>query len=151
MFSSIIILLLFFIAFHFLIYPQAASLHPSPARIQELIHKYPEVENVILAYGIWTSSLYYLLADLWGTFVLTFLFWALANQTFTTQESKLAYPLLFIFPSLGLVLGGILITYDVSGNLQNIVDRCGYVLVGGAILFILFNWLVQRSNTIYKK
>lgn len=149
LFTSIIVLLSVFLVFHFWIYPYAVHLHPSPTVIQELIQKHPESSQFLSIYGVWTYALYYLFTDLWGTFVLSFLFWALTNQTFTTKEAKLAYPLMIIiFPGLGNLLGGILLTFfsEARGNFTNAIDWVGYILLAGLYIFIICAWVIIRSQ-----
>jgi len=148
MFTSIIVLLLFFIGFHFLIYPYEDYLQPSPDTIQGMVHQNPTFRVFILAYGVWAYSLYYLFADLWGTFVLSFLFWALANQTFTTKEAKLAYPLMAIFSGVGLFLGNILAYFlsDIRGNFAITVEKFGYILLGGFFLFVFCSWFIEKNQ-----
>ncbi len=41
----------------------------------------------------WTYALFYMLANLWGTVVVSLLFWSFANEISTVEEAKKYYPL----------------------------------------------------------
>lgn len=96
----------------------------------------------------WVHFCYYLLADVWGAFTITLLFWAFANQTFTIKEAKLSYPLLTIFPSLSMVVSGAFVRSiaESEGSLENIMRSSGFVLLSGLILFILSAWLIKKNK-----
>jgi len=94
----------------------------------------------------WAHSCYYLLADIWGAFTITFLFWAFANQIFTIKEAKLSYPLLTIFPSLSMIINSTFIMNIVGGDLESTMRSSGFVLLGGLILFILSAWLIKKNK-----
>ena len=85
-------------------------------------------------------SYYYLLADL---FTIGLLFWAFANQIFTVQEAKLSYPLLSIFPVLGILIGSQLISRT---SPENMMTPLGFVLLGALALFIVGAWLMKRNK-----
>lgn len=95
----------------------------------------------------WIYSGYYLLADIWGAFTITFLFWAFANQIFTIKEAKLGYPfLMFIFPSLGTMLGSACITTLMGKELEEMMGGLGSVLLSASILFTVVIWLIQKNK-----
>lgn len=149
LFVSSISFFILFILFHFWGFQNVHHLHPNPDFIQELLKAHTEIASLISAYGVWSFSCYYLLAEMCGTFTITFLFWAFANQTFTLKESELSYPfLLFIFPSLGALLMNELFPIITSpdSTLENTMQSYGYILVGGLIFFILGMWLIKKNK-----
>ncbi|MBX9787022.1 MAG: NTP/NDP exchange transporter [Alphaproteobacteria bacterium] len=149
LFVSTISFLILFILFHFWGFQNVHHLHPNPDFIQELLKAHTEIAPLISAYGVWSFSCYYLLAEMWGTFTITFLFWAFANQTFTLKESKLSYLFLFfIFPSRGALLMNELFPIITSPDsiLENTMQFYGYILLGGLILFILGMWLIKKNK-----
>jgi len=145
LYTSVSILSLF-ILFHFWGFQNASLLHPDPASIQEMLQKNGAIPQLVTAYGVWSYSLYYFLSDIWGLFIIGFLFWALANQTFTLQESKLSYPLLAIFGSLGALVGGLSITSLNHSEFKDSMHFMGYFLLGGLFLFLLGCLLIQKLN-----
>ena len=47
----------------------------------------------IAVFQNWTYSLFYLLANMWGSVVVSLLFWGFANEVTTVNEAKKYYPL----------------------------------------------------------
>ncbi|MBA4118072.1 MAG: hypothetical protein C0514_04160 [Candidatus Puniceispirillum sp.] len=87
---------------------------------------------------------YFVMAQLWGPLSMSFLFWAVANQTFSWQDAKWAYPLLTLFASLAVVLttlfiGG-LTSLRHQESAQLFLTQTGYVLLGALILFAIAAW-----------
>jgi AAA family ATP:ADP antiporter len=143
-------LLLYFIIFHFWLFPHSQQLHMTA---DEILH-WSQIHNLDLSvarvWGMWSYSLYYILADLWAILAIGFLFWALANQTFSMQEAKLAYPLMAIFPSLGLYLSGRLMhAFSMVGSAQgfeNVLHKEGFILIGILVLFALLAWVMRMTR-----
>lgn len=84
---------------------------------------------------------YFVMAQLWGPLSMSFLFWAVANQTFSWQDAKWAYPLLTLFASLAVVLttlfiGGLTSLHHPE-SAQLFLTQTGYVLLGALILFTI--------------
>lgn len=69
----------------------------------------------------WTFSLFFCVAELWGSVVISVLFWTLANDVCTVADAKTIYPLMGIAANIALV---------VSGNYMKWVNRS---LAGGSL------------------
>jgi len=54
----------------------------------------------------WTFSLFFCSAELWGTVVISVLFWTLANDVFSVSEAKTAYPLMGMSGNVAMVTAG---------------------------------------------
>lgn len=54
---------------------------------------------------------FYLLAELWGPVILTVLFWQFANEIMSVKEAKKVYILLGLFPTVGMIVGSLIITH----------------------------------------
>lgn len=149
LFVSTTLFLIVFILFHFWGFQNAHLLHPNPDFIQELLKAHAEIAPLLSAYGVWSFSCYYLLAEMWGPFTIIFLFWALANQTFTLKESSLSYPfLLFIFLSLGALWINELFSAITTPNstFEHTMHSYGYVLLGGLLIFIVGARLIKKNK-----
>lgn len=59
----------------------------------------------------WTLSLFYILSELWGSAILSLLFWGFANEIVRTNEAKRFYTIFTMGFNLALVLSGPLIYY----------------------------------------
>ncbi len=81
----------------------------------------------------WTFSLFFCIAELWGSVVISVLFWTLANDVCTVADAKTIYPLMGIAANIALV---------VAGNYMKWVNRS---LTGGSLAVSLQVLLVRRS------
>lgn len=103
--------LVFFGAFAFLIYPNIHILHPDPDWVASLKASYPNFKWFIAIWANWSYSLFYILAELWGSVVLSLLFWQFANDTVKSDQTKRFYPLFGMVANIGLVLAGSMVKY----------------------------------------
>lgn len=81
----------FLTIFALYLFPNTASLHPDPAMIAQLKQEHPHFQHLISLYGIWTSVLFFVFAELWGAIALNLLFWKFANFITRTNEAKRFY------------------------------------------------------------
>lgn len=100
--------LVFFAVFALFIYPYKGSLHPDPAAIELLKASYPHFKWLIMMYGIWSYVLFYIVAEFWGSIVISLLFWQFANEITRTEEAKRFYVLFPLLGNLALILSGTL-------------------------------------------
>lgn len=63
----------------------------------------------------WVSTLYYVLSPIWGTIVVSVLFWSFANQYTDVDDAKAVYPILGMIANIALILAGFIMS--TSGNL----------------------------------
>ena len=73
------------------------------------------IDNVPLIFSKWISTLYYVLSPIWGTIVVSVLFWSFANQYTSVDEAKSVYPLMGMLANVALILGGL--TMNATGNI----------------------------------
>lgn len=99
----------FFGAFAFIIFPNCEALHMTQATMKELQVAYPTLHWMIPVVGNWSFSLFYILSELWGSAVLSMLFWQFANRITKISEAKRFYGLFGLIGNFGLVLSGALI------------------------------------------
>lgn len=106
-YSCLIPFLIFFFFFAFFIYPNKDFLHPSLEVIEALKAAHPHFKWFIMLYGIWSYVLFYIIAEFWGSIVVTLLFWQFANEITRTREAKRFYVLFPLLGNVALVLTGI--------------------------------------------
>ncbi|CBI36236.3 unnamed protein product, partial [Vitis vinifera] len=103
---------------------------------------------------IWSFCLFYVMAELWGSVVISVLFWGFANQITTIDEAKRFYPLFGLGANVALIFSGRTVKYfsNLRQNLGPGVDGWAIslkgmmsivVLMGLAICFIY--WWVNKS------
>tara|TARA_R110002110_G_scaffold415797_1_gene656200 strand:+ start:20209 stop:21798 length:1590 start_codon:yes stop_codon:yes gene_type:complete len=104
--------LIFFGIFAFVLYPNREVLQPT-ATAQYLLSISPEgFYSAIKCFEHWTLSLFYILSELWGSAVLSLLFWGFANEIVKTNEAKRFYTLFTMGFNLALIFSGPLIWYS---------------------------------------
>merc|ERR1719163_2628017 len=103
--------LAFYASFAWILYPNLAILHPT-AFCESLAAALPVAFTAPIAlFRNWTFTLFYLFAELWGSVVLSLLFWGFANQVCSVAEAKKFYPLFGMFANVALVVSGNFVTY----------------------------------------
>lgn len=139
--------ILFFLAFAFLFYPNLEKLHISVEKIEALKTSYPHFQWLFPIYGNWASSLFYIIAELWGSIVLSLLFWQLANQITTTSEAKRFYGMFGLIGNFGLIASGIALRYFSRHTPQNFTACLQYsttLIVGITLIMLFFYYSLHR-------
>ncbi len=98
--------LIFFGAFAFIIYPHLNVLHPSQDWIDQATANYPALGGFINIIGYWAYSLFYVLAEIWGSAMIALMFWQFANHVVRMSESKRFYGLFMTIGNLALIFSG---------------------------------------------
>ena len=104
-------------------------------------------DNLIFVAGLvqyWPLTLFFALAELWGTGVLCILFWTMVNDSYSNQSATDAYPILSLIGNMASLFSGPLMVYCVQrftgsegGNWQSslvlislLFSLCGLILLG---------------------
>ena len=132
---SIMPLVAFYLLFTLVLYPNHAALHPMWL-VDSVAHWVPQgLMGLVKVVQYWTFSLFYCSAELWGSVVISVLFWSLANEVCTISEAKSVYPLMGIAANVALVL---------SGNFVKLVNT--QIAVGNT--YVSLCWLVGGIVTM---
>ncbi|KAL6769658.1 hypothetical protein ACKKBG_A31875 [Auxenochlorella protothecoides x Auxenochlorella symbiontica] len=115
------------------LYPAHAFLHPVGLTAALAGATPPGLHGALKMVEHWTFSLFYCAAELWGSVVISILFWSLANEVCTVNEAKAVYPLMGIAANVALVIAGSYLKWVnasvAHGNTQLMLN----VLVGTVI------------------
>lgn len=144
--------LLFFGAYPYVIYPYVSSLHMDLSTIQHYQTLYPSMKWLIPLVGNWSYSLFYILSELWGSAVLSLLFWQFANAITPVKEARRFYGMFGFVGNFGLLFSGPMIiyisTYIHSLGLSEHVSTgmmlqylMAFVILAGIILIGTFYWM----------
>jgi AAA family ATP:ADP antiporter len=146
--------MIFFALFPVLIYPFRDVLHPhaSADYFQSVL---PEGFNGLVAcYRNWTFSLFYILSELWGSAVLSLMFWGFANDIIKVTEAKRVYTFFGMGANVALLISGPAIIYfsDIRKHLPPDVDAwqitlsylCGMVVIACLLIYFIY-WWIQRN------
>lgn len=154
----------FFMFFAFVVYPFRDALHP---------HQFADQLESVLPLGLkgfialirnWTYTAFYVMAELWGTTIMTVLFWGFANEILDVKAAKRFYVLILIGGNLSAVCAGGASTFISSLSSQwtaeTLADPWQYslmflssiVITSGLLVIGLFRWLHQNiiKNPAYK-
>lgn len=147
----------FFGLFAFVIYPNRDILHPSADYIQRLALEYPRLKTALYVYGSWSYAVFYILAELWGSVVLSLLFWQFANDIVKMQEAKRFYTLFGMLANVGLIVSGLTTQHfslirehlppgiDPWGMTLNYL--MGFVVLSGIVVMGIFCWINRKVLT----
>lgn len=143
-YSSVIPFVIFFILFDLVLYPMQDVLHPHTlaSRLQE---NAPEgLFYFIAMFRNWSFSLFYIFAELWGSVMLSLLFWGFANDTTKVEESKRFYALFGIGANLALEVSGLTTSYfaQVKDNLPAGADPMQTTLNGLIGIFVASSFCI---------
>jgi ATP:ADP antiporter, AAA family len=150
--------LIFFGCYPYCIYPFVSSLHMSLETIHSYQELYPNIKWIIPLVGNWTYTLFYILAELWGSAVLSLLFWQFANAITPVKEARRFYGMFGFLGNFGLLLSGPAIIF-VSESIHNLGLSRGestglmlkylmaFVIVAGAVLLYTFYWINRKVLT----
>eukprot|EP00527_Entomoneis_sp_CCMP2396_P001767 CAMPEP_0198148786 /NCGR_PEP_ID=MMETSP1443-20131203/43264_1 /TAXON_ID=186043 /ORGANISM="Entomoneis sp., Strain CCMP2396" /LENGTH=466 /DNA_ID=CAMNT_0043813587 /DNA_START=570 /DNA_END=1973 /DNA_ORIENTATION=- len=100
----------FFALFGWLIYPNAASLHPTLESMQTMLGAGAATGGgmTVLAKicANWTSALFYVMAEIYSSVSVGLLFWQFANDVVTIEQAKRFYPLFAQMSGIAPILAG---------------------------------------------
>ncbi|KAH6801390.1 nucleotide transporter 1 [Perilla frutescens var. hirtella] len=144
----------FFGAFGFVFYPMSSYIHPTALADNLLNVLGPRFLGPLAILRIWSFCLFYVMAELWGSVVVSVLFWGFANQITTVDEAKKFYPLFGLGANVALIFSGRTVKYfsQLRENLGPGVDGWAVslkgmmsivVLMGLAICFLY--WWVNHN------
>lgn len=147
------IFLAFFFIFTFVLFPAQEHLHPNALadKMQQLL---PEgCKGLIAVFRNWTFTLFYVMSELWGTAILSVLFWGFANEVTTVGEAKRYYGLLAIGANIAGIFSGQASIYF-SGDIflpwlpygkepweQSVLFLNCVIMVSGVLTIGIFRWL----------
>lgn len=144
--------LLFFGLYPYCIYPFVGSLHMSLDTITSYQELYPAVKWMIPLIGNWTYTLFYILSELWGSAIVSLLFWQFANGITPVKEARRFYGMFGFLGNFGLLLSGPAIIY-ISHSIHSLgLSRSestglmlqylmAFVIVAGIVLLSTFYWM----------
>ncbi|MDR0406512.1 MAG: NTP/NDP exchange transporter [Holosporales bacterium] len=153
-YTMLSLFLVFFASFALFLYPNHESLHPD---FSELIGEYPRLKWILLVGEKWTFSLFYVMAELWGSVVMTLLFWQFANDITKIKEAKRFYGMFGVIGNVALLFSGSFIkkfssiqsTYPEGTDVWGITINwlVGASIVSGICIILLYWWMQKNVLT----
>ena len=144
--------LAFFLFFAFVLYPLRDTLHPyqSAEYLQRVLPS--GFGGLIELYKHWTLTLFYIIAELWSSVVLSTLFWGLANEVTKIKEAKRFYGVFGISSNFAALVAGIAgntLALSISGGSWDLTVRVFIITVTicGLIILAIFRWQNKKVLT----
>lgn len=147
----------FFALYSFVLFPNNHLLLPDPEHIKALQLANPSLQHIIAMYGYWTDAIFYTLSELWGSVMLSLLFWQFANEITKSHEASRFYALFGLLANFALILSGFVLTWSSSMQKEagggadafasSLHYTMGSVIVGGLIVIYLYNWMQRNVLT----
>lgn len=139
--------LAFIALFAFVFYPNHEYFQASKETIEALSTEYPYFKWFIRIGGNWSSALFYVMSELWGSMMLSLLFWQFANKITKTSEAKRFYSMFGLLGNVALVLLGIYGEALMEGKLIAMAEGLEFVpvlsviIVSGVLVMFLYAWV----------
>lgn len=152
--------LVFFGVFGFFLYPNLDLFHPSAASLEGLHEAYPRLSGFIDIYGYWAYSAFYVMSEIWGSAMISLLFWQFANQITRTVEAKRFYGMFIVIGNVSLIISGQVVVFC-SETIKNFLPGqslgevwqvslyllMGAVVAAGAVAMYLYHWMYKNVLT----
>jgi len=143
-YTIIVPFIAFFGAFAVVLYPLRDMLHPNNFCDWLLSVIGDRFSAPVAILRNWTFCLFYVMAELWGSVVVSVLFWGFANQITTVDEAKQFYPLFGLGANVALIFSGQAVRWcsvmraglapGVDGWGLSLLYLMGMVVVGGVLV-----------------
>jgi ATP:ADP antiporter, AAA family len=147
----------FFFLFDLVLYPYRDYLHPHNTATWLATVLPAGFSGLISIFHYWTYSAFYIMSELWGTMIMTVLFWGFANEVTPIKDAKRFYALVLIGGNLaGCCAGQALVMISRWGSqmflpfgdtswTQTIHMTCILVIFTGLLASVLFRWLNRKG------
>ncbi|MDF2965355.1 MAG: tlc1 [Rickettsiaceae bacterium] len=144
--------------FAFFLYPYPEMFHMQPETVERLASEYPYFQWFIRIIGQWSYATFYIMAELWGSMMLSLLFWQFANQITKTEEAKRFYSMFGLLGNLGLILTGFVLDFFLHEDAPHYFGlKFTPILVlsalSGVCLVVIYAWMqknVLTDPTLYQ-
>lgn len=143
--------LLFFGFFTFVFYPYREYFHPHQLADALELTLPAGFKGLIAMFRNWSFTIFYVISELWGSMVLSVLFWGFANEITVITEARRFYSMLGIIASFAGVVAGISANYLASENWEETLRTLTLAIIGcGCVAMWIFKWMnknVLSSST----
>jgi len=136
----------YFIVFTYVLFPNIESYVISPDYIASWIAWWPAGKWFFKIFQNWTYASFYVIAELWGSMMMSLFFWQLANQVTRPSEAKRFYPMFGLIGNMGLVLTGCVLSslnpeLEGAAATQSFMAVLSALVVSAIVLVGLYAWV----------
>ncbi|MDR0329114.1 MAG: NTP/NDP exchange transporter, partial [Rickettsia sp.] len=118
-----------------------------------LSNEYPNFKWFIRVIGQWSFAIFYAMSELWGSMMLSLLFWQFANQITKTEEAKRFYSMFGMLANLSLPVTALILAYFLSKETQIVSEDLKFIplllimIFSGLVIMLLYRWMNQHVLT----
>ena len=147
------IFLIFFVIFTFVLYPNPNFFHASEETLETLSINYPNFKWLIRICGNWSYGMFYIVAEMWGSMMVSLLFWQFANQITKTGEAKRFYSMFGLIGNVGLLFVSLALYVLLNDNINivpqdvKLIPVLGLVSINCLVVLYLYRWLNENVLT----
>ncbi len=130
--------------FTFVIYPNPSFAHPNADTIARIVEQYPNFKWFIRIGGNWGVATFYAVSELWGSMMLSLLFWQFANQITKTDEAKRFYSMFGLIGNFSLPLAGFVLMHFLGQKTSETLaftPVLSIAIVNGIIVMMIYRWI----------
>lgn len=129
--------LLYLALFTLVLYPNLSLVQPDPELINRLSSSYPNFQWFIKIIGQWCYASFYIISELWGSMMLSLLFWQFANQVTKTEEAKRFYSTFGLIGNFSLIVSG----YAIDCFLSNTHTLFCICIFTGIVTMLIYTYI----------
>lgn len=142
----------FFLVFMLILYPMRDIIHPH-ALADHIQASIPTgFSGLIALFRNWSYTLFYIMSELWGTAIMSVLFWGFVNELTSVKDAKRFYSILLVGANIATICSAELTDFltstvasssflpTLSGEAKTIHLTITAVIVFGLLIMALFRW-----------
>jgi AAA family ATP:ADP antiporter len=135
--------LVFFGAFTFIFYPFHDLFHPHQLADSLELTLPAGFKGLIAMFRNWSFTLFYVVCELWGSMVLSVLFWGFANEITKITEARRFYSMLGLVASFAGIFAGVTANYLTNDQSWDATLRVLVftIIVCGILTMLIFRWM----------
>lgn len=142
--------IIYFLAYAFVFFPNSDALNFD---FSGLIASYPKMKYPLLMVSNWGASLFYIMSELWGSVMLSLMFWQFANSIYKVSEAKNTYTIFGAIGQIGLISAGFSQKYFSISNAnlanpeqawQDTLQLMMMVVFIAGVLLMAIYWYMNR-------
>lgn len=139
--------------FAFVLYPHPELVHPNPESIETLVQSFPNFKWFIKICGQWSFASFYTISELYGSMMLSLLFWQFANQITKTSEAKRFYSMFGLLGNFALPLIPVVFYYFLDPKVQIVPEQYRFtpvilvVILSNSLVMLFYSWINNNVLT----
>ena len=134
----------FFVVFMLVLAPNLDLIQPD---LTEAKKSLPVLRYIFMIAENWAFSSFYIMSELWGSVMLSLMFWQLSNQIVSIEQAKRFYPFFGFFGQIGLIVAGAVMLQFTQMKLgwTLVLDSVVVSVVVAAGIMIANLWLISNK------